>query len=212
MENQIETPVEEAPAKVAKKKTVRECLTANHGNTLALLACLEACNVKAEDALPYRDVEESLLGKPALSISIQSPHTLLGLLVDCGGIAKVEVAEETPADEGEPQDKPVDYLLHITDEGRDALEEFSCPARLARLMLVEPEGYLDAYATVFDTCQGEGAKLSQIEAALAGHPALTNPKRVYPGYFVSKLEGLGAIEWAGVWKATAAGEEAFAAL
>ena len=230
-----------------KARTAEECqavlrkrLTSNHGNTLAYLACLKAC---LGDARPYREVEESLQGSAAFSLSTQTPHTLIGLLVSDGGIERIEVPEEgqtaggdvlAPSSDAQaaqasvpqtadpdaspaelpaaPADKPVDYLLAITEAGRAVLGEYDAAARLERLVAAEPEGYLDAYLQVLDACQGDGATLMQIEQALAGNPALTCPKRVYAGYFISKLETVGAIAWGGSWRLTDDGERALATL
>ena len=280
----------------AARAALRKRLTANHGNTLAYLACLKAC---LGDPRPYREVEESLLDNAAFGLSTQTPHTLIGLLVTDGGIERIEVAEEadgaaeqaeadTPGKtvvsetdvhageqvpevegacgplvpceasesasaahpEGEglelvgsnatepsasespvsvaspagpaperpavaqpaPAPQPIDFLLRTTPAGRDVLAEYDVAARLERLVAGEPEGYLDAYLVVLDTCEGQGATLKQIEAALAGHPALTCPKRVYAGYFVSKLETVGAIAWQDAWHITDDGQRALEAL
>ena len=83
---------------------------------------------------------------------------------------------------------------------------------MERLVAGEPEGYLDAYLVVLDACEDGGATLKQVEAALAGHPALTCPKRVYTGYFVSKLETVGAIAWQDAWRLTDDGQRALEAL
>ena len=275
------------------RAALRKRLTANHGNTLAYLACLKAC---LGDPRPYREVEESLLDNAAFGLSTQTPHTLIGLLVTDGGIERIEVAEEadgaaeqaeadTPgktvvsetdvhagdqvpevegacgplvpceasesasaahpegeglvpvgsnatessafespapagpaperpaaADQPAPAPQPIDFLLATTLAGRDVLAEYDVAARLERLVAGEPEGYLDAYLVVLDTCEGQGATLKQIEAALAGHPALTCPKRVYAGYFVSKLETVGAIAWQDAWHITDDGQRALEAL
>ena len=277
----------------AARAALRKRLTANHGNTLAYLACLKAC---LGDPRPYREVEESLLDNAAFGLSTQTPHTLIGLLVTDGGIERIEVAEEadgaaeqvgadTPgktvvsetdvhageqapevegacgplvpceasesapaaqpegeglvpvgsnatessafespapagpaperpaaADQPAPAPQPIDFLLATTPAGRDVLAEYDVAARLERLVAGEPEGYLDAYLVVLDACEGQGATLKQIEAALAGHPALTCPKRVYAGYFVSKLETVGAIAWQGAWHLTDDGQRALEAL
>ncbi len=241
-----------APAKSPEeaRAALRKRLAANHGNTLAYLACLKAC---LGDPRPYREVEESLLEDTAFGLSTQTPHTLIGLLVADGGIERIEVAEgddgaaelavadtpgktvvsETDVHAGEqapdaegacgplapceaaepvPAPQPVDFLLRTTPAGRDVLAEYDVAARLERLVAGEPEGYLDAYLLVLDACEGQGATLKQIEAALAGHPALTCPKRVYAGYFVSKLETVGAIAWHDVWRLTGDGERALEAL
>ena len=280
----------------AARAALRKCLAANHGNTLAYLACLKAC---LGDPRPYREVEESLLDNAAFGLSTQTPHTLIGLLVTDGGIERIEVAEEadgaaeqvgadTPGKtvvsetdvhageqapevegacgplvpceasesasaaqlEGEglelvgsnatepsasespvsvaspagpaperpavaqpaPAPQPIDFLLRTTPAGRDVLAEYDVAARLERLVAGEPEGYLDAYLAVLDACEDGGATLKQVEAALAGHPALTCPKRVYAGYFVSKLETVGAIAWQDAWHITDDGQRALEAL
>ena len=244
---------------------VRACLLANHANTLALLACLRVCDAE-EGGLPYRDAEDRLAQDSALSLSLQTPHTLLGLLVKAGGLERVDIPDpETttagssdaqhsgdsistvgapspndapacrePAAQGADQSgvpvdsepptitegthvlspaQPVDYLLRITQAGRTALAEFDPVARFADLVAAEPDGYLDAYALVLDTCAAEGASLRTIERALAGHPALREPKRIYPAYFVSKLETVGALAWEdGAWHTTSAGERALSSL
>ena len=119
-----------------------------------------------------------------------------------------------PAVPGETADvdQPVDYFLHTTEQGEAILAEFDGVARFERLLAAEPEGYLEAYLIVLDTCADEGASLKAIEAALAGHPALANPKRVYAGYFISKLEHVGAIAWTDAWHITEDGKRIIAAL
>ena len=49
-----------------------------------------------------------------------------------------------------------------------------------------------------------------IEQALEGNPALSNPKQVFPSYFISKLETVGGLTWDGSWKATEAGRQMLA--
>ena len=233
-------------------EALRACLAANHANTLAYLACLKAC---VGDPRPYREVEESLFAAPAFDISSQTPHTLLGFLIQDGGIERIDVApgpEAQGAADSEPaysasptslatpattaqaapaQDdaavapamtdsaapiadssQPIDYLLRTTPEGRAILAEFDSVSRFERLLASEPEGYLDAYFVVLDTCADDGASLKEVEAALAGNPALTNPKRVYAGYFISKLEHVGAIAWSDAWHTTEDGRRIVAAL
>ncbi len=121
-------------------------------------------------------------------------------------------ASEVPASAPAPADQPVDFLLATTPVGRAVLAEYDVAARLERLVASEPEGYLDAYLVVLDACEGEGATLKQIEAALCGHPALSSPKRVYAGYFISKLETVGAIAWRDAWHITDDGRRALEAL
>lgn len=246
-----EEPVDALPA-------ILKCLNANHANTLALLDCLRACDVAPEDARPYREVEEGLLGATSMGLTMQTPHTLIGMLVKAGGIKSVpveepaageggdDVAEPTPAeaeagasvcsaqpdapdaaapDAGaadssedgdapasalqpadQAEDQPVDYVLYTTDAGREALAQFDPKSRFDELLGGEPEAYLELYARVLDICSGEdGATRAQIERDLKGHPALESPKRIYPEYFISKLETIGGLSWDGAWRTTEAG-------
>ena len=128
-----------------------------------------------------------------------------------GPCAKEDVKPVVAGETANP-DKPVDYLLRTTEPGEVILVEFDSVARFERLLSDEPEGYLEAYLIVLDACADEGASLKAVEAALAGHPALTNPKRVYAGYFISKLEHLGAIAWTDAWHITQDGRRIIAAL
>ena len=250
-EQVAEEPVDALPA-------ILKCLNANHANTLALLDCLRACDVAPEDARPYREVEEELLGATSMDLTMQTPHTLIGMLVKAGGIKSVpveepaageggdDVAEPTPAeaeagasvcpaqpdapdaaapDAGaadpsengdasapapqpadQAEDQPVDYVLYTTDAGREALAQFDPKSRFDELLGGEPETYLELYARVLDICSGEdGATRAQIERDLKGHPALESPKRIYPEYFISKLETIGGLSWDGAWRTTEAG-------
>lgn len=254
-----EEPVDALPA-------ILKCLNANHANTLALLDCLRACDVAPEDARPYREVEEELLGAVSMGLTMQTPHTLIGMLVKAGGIKSVPVEEPAagegdddaaepapaeaesgvdacpaqpdaaasdvagtasgasdsadagaagPSEDGDasaaaPQpeqaDQPVDYVLYTTDAGREALAQFDPKSRFDELLGGEPEAYLELYARVLDICSGDdGATRAQIERDLKGHPALENPKRIYPEYFISKLETIGGLSWDGAWRTTEAG-------
>ena len=56
----------------------------------------------------------------------------------------------------------------------------------------------------------DGATKAAIEQALEGNPALSNPKQVFPSYFISKLETMGGLTWDGSWKATEAGRQMLA--
>lgn len=199
----------------------RALLEANHGTELALLATLRACDVKPEDARPYREVEKELEAVPSVAESTQTSHTLIEMLVRSGGVAAVPVPEqhgtkdnpEGPA----PADKPTGHLVHITDAGRAVLADFDPQRRFEELLAEEPAGYADAYARVLAACEGtrpDGAGLSraEVESVLSGDPALTNPRRVYPSYFISKLESIEGLIWDGGWRTTDAGERMLDAL
>lgn len=209
---------------------VRACVTANHANTLPLLACLRA----VPGPTPYREAADAVDALPVMGLSTQNAYVLFGLLEKSGGVRAIPVAEPAaaPADPdpdpalapapGGPisapadpapatasaplPDQPVDHLLAITEAGRAVLDEFEPSRRLAALLEEEPAGYADAYGRVLDLCSApEGASRAEVEEALAGHPALRSPKQIYPNYFISKLETVDGISWDGRWHATESG-------
>ncbi len=231
----VRTPEETAAA-------LRARLAANHANTLAYVACLKACTGnqrpyrEVEEELlssPAFDISmqtpHTLLGfliadggiekieiEPEAEVQAQEERNLEAASPDAASSPSDACAEEDvmPAVAGETggPDKPVDYLLRTTKQGEAILAEFDSVARFERLLSDEPEGYLEAYLIVLDTCADEGVSLKAVEAALAGHPALINPKRVYAGYFISKLEHVGAIAWTDAWRITEDGKRIIAAL
>lgn len=218
----------------ATKERVLSCLNANHANTLAMLECLRACDVDLAAARPYREVEDGLGESPSFKLCTQTPHVLIGLLVEAGAICSLEVPEADVRDSeeadasptmpelGEPEDtaddngegersehpdRPVDRVLYLSEAGRAVLADFDPARRFAELLASEPEGYLDVYAAVLDICSGDqGASRGQIEQAVCDMPALFEPKRVYASYFVSKLETIGGLIWDGAWRTSDAGE------
>ena len=213
----VARPAETAEEVVHTYGEVRTAVTANRANTLALLGCLR----EVLEARPFREAEAAVEGSRAMALTMQNPHALYAILLKCGAVESIPVPEddtaiaEAPVDDaaaadaeaagvhaetGDLPDQPTDYLLAITDLGREALDEFEPAKRFG-----EPEGYRSAYDTVLACCE-EGASKAAIEAALAGHPALAFPKQVYPGYFISKLETVDGISWDGVWRTTEAGQ------
>lgn len=196
-------------------EAVRKALLANRANTLALLGCLR----ETLEEKPFREAEAALEGSRVMALTTQTPHALFAMLLKCGAVEAIEVPEESAAagaveaaaemsegasDSADLPDQPVDYRLRTTDAGRAALDEFEPTKRFGELLSAEPAGYGDVYGLVLALCE-EGASKGAIEAALAGHPAFSFPKPIYPGYFISKLETVDGISWDGVWRTTEAG-------
>lgn len=180
-------------------------LNANRANTLALCAVLFVC----EQRMPYRDAEALIDERPELSLSTQNAHALLRIMVDCGGVDAVEVPEPAYAPGEEKQDRPIDYTVQTTAAGRAALERFEPTKRFGDVLRDEPAAYAQTCAAVLALCEG-GATKAAIERALEGDPALSDPKQVYPSYFISKLETVGGLAWDGSWKTTDAGRQMLA--
>ncbi|MFR1167290.1 MAG: hypothetical protein ACLSDQ_06645 [Adlercreutzia equolifaciens] len=99
---------------------------------------------------------------------------------DVDGGADVAVADSPSA---ELPDQPVDYLLHTTEAGRAALDEFEPTKRFSELLAAEPDGYGDAYGRVLALCEAGASKAAIEEAGGASGPEL--PKQIYSGYFIS---------------------------
>lgn len=194
--------VDEAAATV---DAIVKRLNANRANTLALCAVLSVC----ERRMPYRDAEALIDERPELSLSTQNAHALLRIMVDCGGVDAVEVPEPAYAPGEEKQDRPIDYTVQTTAAGRAALERFEPTKRFGDVLRDEPAAYAQTYAAVLALCEG-GATKAAIERALEGDSALSDPKQVYPSYFISKLETVGGLAWDGSWKTTDAGRQMLA--
>ena len=200
-------------------EAVRKALLANRANTLALLGCLR----ETLEERPFREAEEALAGSRAMALTTQTPHALYAMLLKCGAVEAIEVSEESDVDaNGSLSDgtkapevvdapcsdlpaQPVDYLLRTTEIGRAVLDELEPAKRFSELLAAEPDGYGDAYDRVLALCE-TGASKADIEEALAGHAALSFPKQIYPGYFISKLETVDGISWDGTWRTTEAGQ------
>ena len=157
------------------------------------------------------EAEAQVQAQEECNLEAASPDAVLAASSPSDACAEEDILPAVCDETGGP-DKPVDYLLSTTKQGEEILVEFDSVARFERLLSDEPEGYLEAYLIVLDTCADEGASLKAVEAALVGHPALTNPKRVYAGYFISKLEHVGAIAWTDAWRITEDGKRIIAAL
>ena len=215
-------------------EAVRKALLANRANTLALLGCLretleERPFREAEEALAGSRAMALTTQTPhalyamllkcgaveAIEVSEESDVDANGSLSDGTKAPEVvdaadggeDVGARDPLDDpcSDLPDQPVDYLLRATEIGRAVLDELEPAKRFSELLAAEPDGYGDAYDRVLALCE-TGASKADIEEALAGHAALSFPKQIYPGYFISKLETVDGISWDGTWRTTEAGE------
>ena len=202
------------------KSCVLSCLDSNHANTFPLLAILEACGKER----PYREVEEEVAGLDVMHMTHQNPHVLAEMLLNCGGLKRIDIEEDleetsddldepkNASEEAEPQDKPVEYLLICTSAGQAALDEYAPTKLLGDLMKNEDPVYRPLFKKVIESCK-DGAKTDEIEMALKGEPAMKQPKLIFAGYFISKLEDVRGIVWKGdAWHATESGLRLAAAM
>lgn len=171
------------------------CMTKNMAHALAFRECLVAC----KEERPYREVEAELEASKAMTSCTQTPHTLIGLLVEHGAIEKIVVEEEP-----HQGDQPVDYMLRTTEQGAQAAERLDPAVQLGKLVERQPEEIACLYRKVLEAC-GEGAKLDDVKRAIGASVMLPEGKMVYAEYFVSKLETAGGLMWDGAWRTTEAG-------
>lgn len=182
---------------------VMTCVRKTRANTLPMCACLRACL----EETPYRDVEADLEPLTVMKTSLQTPHVLINLLVEAGGIERTAIEEESAEVAGEsdldPEDQPTDWTLKTTLAGQAVLEALEPAKMIDELCASEPAEFTAAIEATLRACE-QGAKLSDVNEALGGKVE-ADGKSVYPEYFVSKLEAAGGLEWDGCWKTTDAG-------
>lgn len=101
--------------------------------------------------------------------------------------------------------KPGSWIA--TEAGCAAVDELDDTAATRELLEKEPR-YLDIYHQILDFCAQEeyGRSSKEIDNLVNDSPLLQEPRR-YSGYFVSRLERQGALEWRSGWCVTDAGRE-----
>ena len=137
-----------------------------------------------------------------------SPINLRTILVNAGALIyndNDEEVEEITDEEGNlilPEETAVPTWL-ATEEALAFCASLNPYADLLEALETD-SNYLDAYVQILQLCSGEGCKISTIEHTLNDSRILEESVK-QPGYFVGKLEDLGAIEWKGTWQITPLG-------
>lgn len=92
-----------------------------------------------------------------------------------------------------------------TAAGVAAVDAVDSKKNTEKLLAREPQ-YLDIYHQILDFCAQEqyGRSSKEIDNLVNDSPLLEKPRR-YSGYFVSRLEREGALEWMGGWCITDTG-------
>lgn len=98
-------------------------------------------------------------------------------------------------------------LWVATEAGCAAVDSVDDTSATRELLEKEPR-YLDIYHQILDFCAQEeyGRSSKEIDNLVNDSPLLQEPRR-YSGYFVSRLERQGALEWRSGWCVTDAGRE-----
>ena len=128
-------------------------------------------------------------------------------------IDEEKVQHESLVEDG--QELTLDYLeieetkpgfWVATAAGLDAVAQLDDFGSTVELLQKEPR-YLDVYHQILDFCAQEklGRSSKEIDNLVNDSPLLQEPRR-YSGYFVSRLERQGALEWHSGWCITDAGK------
>ena len=128
-------------------------------------------------------------------------------------IDEEKVQHESLVEDG--QELTLDYLeieetkpgfWVATAAGLDAVAQLDDFGSTVELLQKEPR-YLDIYHQILDFCAQEelGRSSKEIDNLVNDSPLLQEPRR-YSGYFVSRLERQGALEWHSGWCITDAGK------
>lgn len=154
---------------------------------------------------------------------MQTPFTLIKMLIDCGGVYKIaigpdgQVVEEDALhamDEDERYEAIDTYLIKATDAGMKAKALLDPMHRLEAQLAQKPhrEG---TYLAVIDFCK-QPKTFPEIQEFFKDTPDLaidevTAHHKLSPDFYVDKLEKAGALVWKGKWVATEAGRQMLAA-
>lgn len=128
----------------------------------------------------------------------------------CGDRAADAPEDAASGEEGEgylvPAPEPVCFYA-ATPEGLAVLEERG-GFEAVRAMLLEEPRYLPLFEEIIDLVSAPGgASMKALDAAINANPLCENPRR-FCGYFLGKLERLGAVRFEGSWVATPLGLQA----
>lgn len=176
---------------------------------------LELCRSRHE----LGDIERQVQGFPEYAYAAQNPYRMIVYLVDCGGLAKLDLDENgdvvTPErtqglTEDEVDDLILTYAFETTDAGRVVADELAPKNRLGKLLTAMPER-AQSYLDVLRLC-AEPQSMAAIDELFAGRDlsalaSLNTGSSVTlkPSVFVDKLERAGGIVWKDGWVITDAG-------
>ena len=173
-----------------------------------------------EQERTYDEVADEIAAYPEMRGSAFPPSTILGWLVSVEAIWAVR--DSSLEDEGGEADEPPTgagagqldskqsqaereaEIFVSTEAGLAALCRYRSIDRFA--CLDDQNGrYRPVFVELLQFCKSTQSKQA-IEAKLKDNPLTYNP-RVFPGFFLDRLERSGALRWDGGWKTTEAGAD-----
>lgn len=154
-----------------------------------------ACTCGSEAA---KDEAEDACGKTVDRVDVRADAS-------CAG--GTDVSESGPAYRV-PTPEAVRWYK-ATPEGLAVLEARGGVSAVRAALLEEPR-YLALFKRILEMASAEGgASMKELDAAVNADPLCAEPRR-FCGYFLGKLERLGAVRFEGSWVATSLGREALA--
>lgn len=173
-----------------------------------------------EQERTYDEVADEIVAYPEMRGSAFLPSTILGWLVSVEAVQVVR--DGSPEDEGseadgfptgaggdqldskQPETERGEETFVSTETGLAALRRYRSVDRFASLN--DQDGrYRPVFVELLQFCKSTQSKQA-IEAKLKDNPLTYNP-RVFPGFFLDRLERSGALRWDGGWKTTEAGAD-----
>ncbi|MBE6465570.1 hypothetical protein [Denitrobacterium detoxificans] len=148
---------------------------------------------------------------------LQTPHTMVQMLVNAGGLAKTPVdemgeplGEEALAD---PDVVPADYLVVDTEAGLVVVDLIAPQRRLEALLAYRPHRK-GTYLAMLAFCR-EPRTFSEIKefyesAEGFAKDTVHEHHTLAPDFYIDKLASAGGLVWQGAWVITPAGEDALA--
>lgn len=170
-----------------------------------LLAILDFCREERTSA----EIDAMLAPLRELRQSVYTPINLRTLLEQAGALTYIsndEAPEEVTDEDGNlvvPEASVATWIS--TDEGIAYCEAQDPFADLVHA-IDDDEAPIEVFIHVLTFCAEEPRSISQIEHSVADTGLLEGDKR-QPGYFVGKLEDIGALEWRKAWTITDLGRQ-----
>lgn len=170
-----------------------------------LLAILDFCREERTSA----EIDEMLAPLRELRQSVYTPINLRALLEKAGGLTYIsndtEPDEVTDGNGDLVLPEPSICTWLSTDAGIAYCEAQDPFADLVHALDDDP-AYADIYLFVLKLCAEQPQSIAQIEHSVVESGLIENNKR-QPGYFVGKLEDIGALEWRRAWTVTGLGRQ-----
>lgn len=209
------------------REALRALLDDMNGQRAILLQILGLCR----DQMPVSEVVAAVSELQAHNESVFAPVTLCELLERAGGLVRVDRdGAELPVAQGEgagddgdgtasyadsdsddevvfEEVEPAEEAYWVTTpEGCDVLAEDDPAARLEELF-EQDAYYLPVYREILELL-ADGPRTKREIDVIAKESPLTQEPRRLGGYFVDRLERVGAIEWVDPWGITELGRTA----